>query len=388
MTRWLALGRDHPAAAYATAVGAVLLATAVNDLLFPQVQPEVLVMVYLVAILPVGLVGNRGATVAAALMAVAALDYFFTPPYHRLNDFSAESSFTFLVMALVGLMVGTLTSRLAAEAAAKERRALEAEQLGRELAEANRELRMLDRLRADLLANVGHELRTPLTTIAGNAELLQDEVAGTLNPAQQDMIQQVQHGARQLERMVAFQLDFVRLDTGTFPFEVQEEDLRGLVADVVEGVRPCARGRGLALELELPTAPVVVEMDAQRIAQVLSNLLDNAIKFTPAGGRVAATLCVDADVATVQVRDTGIGIAPEHLPHVFTRFYQVDATSTRAFGGAGLGLAFSKALVEAHGGHVGVLSAPGQGSTFWFDLPRVPVSPPALARASGCRRVP
>jgi signal transduction histidine kinase len=348
---------------YAVAIAVVVVCTAINELLQGRTHDEVRVMVYLLGLLPVTLIGNRKASALATVMSVMAFDFFFTRPPYAFTVYDPGYYFTFLVMALVGLTLGELTARLAA--------ALEASrESARELARANEDLKALDRLKADLLSNVGHEFRTPLAAIAGNVELLQDEVAGPLSADQQAMMGQIQQGTDRLAHMVDYLLDFAQLDAGTFTFEMDQVDFTSLMREVASVFQPRAEAAGLTFELRLPDMPVPVEMDARRIAQVVGNLIDNAIKFTPAGGRVITELGFDDDSATVQVRDTGIGIAPEHLPNLFGKFYQVDPTSTRTTGGTGLGLAFSKALVEAHGGRIGVLSAEGRGSTFWFTLPR------------------
>jgi signal transduction histidine kinase len=118
----------------------------------------------------------------------------------------------------------------------------------------------------------------------------------------------------------------------------------------------------------MPAVPLWVDVDSQRIRQVLRNLLGNALKFTPSGGRISVSLQVREAGFRIEVRDTGIGISSEHLPHVFAKFYQADSSNTREQGGVGLGLAISRAFVEAHGGRMGVESAPRQGSCFWFEI--------------------
>ncbi|MNX77328.1 Alkaline phosphatase synthesis sensor protein PhoR [compost metagenome] len=133
---------------------------------------------------------------------------------------------------------------------------------------------------------------------------------------------------------------------------------------------PQAKDADLLLEAALPEAPVVLMMDAKRVGQVLLNLLGNAIKFTPAGGRITVAVIPEPAEVRVEVRDTGIGIAPEAQQQLFEKFYQVESAGARGRAGVGLGLSISKALVEAHGGRIGVVSAPGKGSCFWFTIPR------------------
>jgi signal transduction histidine kinase len=245
-----------------------------------------------------------------------------------------------------------------------ERKALE-----RGLLEQNERLRELDLMKTNFVGTVSHELRTPLTAIRGYAELLEDGIGGALSDPQRAYVQKIVAGAGRLERLVDDLLDFARLEAGAFKLEAREVDLARLVAGLGQAFGPQARE--LQVELHVGTAPVApLEADPGRIEQVLGNLLDNALKFTPAGGRVAVAVEEREAVVRIAVSDDGPGITPQHLPHVFERFYQVDASSTRRAGGTGLGLAISRALVEAHGGQIGVESEPGAGSCFWFTLPR------------------
>jgi PAS domain S-box-containing protein len=227
----------------------------------------------------------------------------------------------------------------------------------------------LNRLKGDLVNAVSHELRTPLTSIFGYAEFLEDGIAGRLNAEQQGFVDQIQEGARHLERLVDDLLDFARLEAGTFKLALHRADLAQKSREVVESLRPQARARDLTLSVEAPERPVMYRCDAGRIGQVIMNLVGNAIKFTPPGGRIKLKLTTGPREIRVAVRDTGIGIAPEHQQALFEKFYQVDSSMTRERGGAGLGLSISKALVEAHGGTIGLESELGAGSTFWFTLP-------------------
>jgi len=232
-------------------------------------------------------------------------------------------------------------------------------------------LRELDRLKGDFINSASHELRTPLTSITGYAEFLEDEVGGPLTMDQRAFVTQIQEGAKRLQRIVDDMLDFARLEAGSFKLVMREADLGLLVQEELAFVQPQAQEAKVTLRTELPSEPVHVSMDPSRIGQVFLNLLGNAIKFTPAGGEVAIALRNERDGVRVEVRDTGIGIAEEHLGRLFQKFFQVDPSMTREHGGAGLGLSIAKALVEAHGGRIGVTSRVGTGSTFWFTLPQL-----------------
>jgi len=169
-------------------------------------------------------------------------------------------------------------------------------------------------------------------------------------------------------RLVGSLLTLARADAGQIPVAFEAVRLPDVVSAAVEQVRPMASERGI--ELELVSAPAVtLRADEDLLLQLLLNLLDNAIKYSPAGGHVNAGWNVRAGQVELWVRDTGIGIASEHLPHLFDRFYRVDKARSRAEGGSGLGLAISRWIAEAHGGSISVESAPGKGSTFAVTLP-------------------
>lgn len=238
-----------------------------------------------------------------------------------------------------------------------------------ELQRANLRLHELDRLKTAFMSTVSHELRTPLTSIQGFAEFLEDEVGGELSDMQRQFVANIMDGARRLRGLVDDLLDFTQLNAGTLTLVQQEIDLGPLVEEAVSEIRALADGKGLSLGLQVKRVPLVVWADAGRIRQVLLNLLNNAVKFTPEGGHIRVLACQRHGEATVVIKDSGIGIAPEHQVHLFEQFFQVDTSYTRTAGGAGLGLSLSRALVHAHGGHIGVKSQPGCGSSFWFTLP-------------------
>ncbi len=188
-------------------------------------------------------------------------------------------------------------------------------------------------------------------------------------------MREIQEGAKRLQRIVDDLLDFARMEAGTFQLVTRDADLRDLVSEVLGSLEPQAQDAKLTLATELPPTPVRLMMDPDRIGQVLLNLVGNAIKFTGTGGHITVHVEEQADMVRVEVRDDGIGIAPQHLDSLFDKFFQVDPSLTREYGGAGLGLAISKVLVESHGGQIGVESTLGKGSTFWFTLPIKAVAP-------------
>jgi len=226
----------------------------------------------------------------------------------------------------------------------------------------------LDQLKNDLVNSVTHELRTPLSSIMGYVEFLQDGLGGSMSPEQQEFVHQIEMSAQRLRRLVDDLLDFARIEAGTFQLRVDRGDLRAKIRETVDSLRPQVAEARLDMALSLPPDPIWVRMDGQRIEQVLINLLNNAIKFTPRGGRIDVQVTSEAGQARCEVRDTGIGISAEEIPKLFQRFSQLKS-GVKMGVGTGLGLSISKAMIEAHGGQVGVESKPGSGSTFWFTLP-------------------
>ncbi len=229
----------------------------------------------------------------------------------------------------------------------------------------------LDRLKDSFLSAVSHELRTPLGSIKGYAEFLADEIAGPLNPQQMEFVRQLDRGVHRLEYLVDDLLDLARLEAGTFRLSLAEGDLAEQVREDVDALYPQACESRLRLEVQLPMEPVRLRMDGQRIGQVLTNLLQNAIKFTPAKGIIQVHVDREPGGVRCSVRDSGIGIPPEDLPILFQRFTQLESGRKKGCG-TGLGLSICKAIVEAHGGEIGVESTLGKGSTFWFTLPDRP----------------
>ncbi len=229
------------------------------------------------------------------------------------------------------------------------------------------DLRRAERLRRDLTANVSHELRTPLTSIKGFTETL---LAGAWADEQtcRRFLTIIDTEATRLMTLVDDLMALSRLESRAEPMKLAAVSLNALVDEATGRLRPQAAQHQIALRT-FPARATIVTADEDRILQVLTNLIDNAIKFTPEGGTVEVTLRDDGTDAIVSVSDSGAGIPPDDLPRIFDRFYRVERSRSREAGGTGLGLAIAKHIVEAHGGRIAVTSRPGAGSTFSVALP-------------------
>ena len=219
--------------------------------------------------------------------------------------------------------------------------------------------------RRNMVADVAHELRTPLSNIQGYVEAVRD---GVLEP-DGDTLGTIHQQVLYLSDLVEDLRLLAETEAGDFRLDREPGSLIEAVRTSVEGVRARAEAKGVGLEIDLPPETPTVEFDRTRIAQVVGNLLDNAIRHTPAGGKVTVSADVGPAVATVTVADTGEGIPADALPFVFDRFYRADPSRSRVTGGAGLGMTIARQLVEAHGGSIRVRSAPGEGAIFTVELP-------------------
>ena len=233
------------------------------------------------------------------------------------------------------------------------------------------ELEHLEQSRRDLVANVSHELKTPITAIRAHLENLLDGVEQPDPATLQVMLSQ----SERLGRLVEQLLDLSKLESGEVPLHREVVPLPSLVAQVISEIGVARPDRSVTVGADLPGDLPPVTADRERVHQVLFNLVDNAMRFTPDGG--AVTVSADRHNGSVQIHvaDTGTGIAPEHLPRLFERFYRVDPSRSREDGGTGIGLAIARSVVEAHGGHIEARSEVGHGSVFTFDLPVAPAGP-------------
>lgn len=228
-------------------------------------------------------------------------------------------------------------------------------------------LEQIESMRRQLIGDVAHELRTPLTAIKGSMEGLVDGVL----PASPETFAQVAAEAERLNRLVDDLQELSRVESEAVVLDLKPVSLPELIETARKRLAQPYASKGVTLTLDLPAAFSPVRADTDRLLQVLTNLLGNALQYTPAGGHVVLSAELRAGEFLVRVADTGIGIPAEHLPHIFDRFYRVDKSRSRqAGGGSGIGLTISRALVEAHGGHLWAESpGVGRGSIFLFTLP-------------------
>ena len=272
-----------------------------------------------------------------------------------------------------GVVDGALLARLI-------RHAVERHQIGVELERARAEQ---IRLRDQFLTHVSHELRTPLAAMHQFLDILADGLAGALSDEQQAYVQRTLRNARQLEGMVAELLDAVRAETGKLAVTVQPVELAPLVEDTVGGFAGRAADKAIHLSVEVQPGLAPVRADSGRVGQVLSNLLDNALKFTPEGGEVRVSAVADGEpgFARVEVADNGPGVPADAAERIFERLWQVEDDAGPSRKGLGLGLHICRELVARQGGRIWVDSRPGEGATFAFTLPLQDAGRPVAAVA-------
>jgi signal transduction histidine kinase len=227
-------------------------------------------------------------------------------------------------------------------------------------------LRELDRLKSEFIATASHELRTPLTSVQMGIHLLLEGAVGTLAEAQRDLLVTCREDCERLEQLMHELLDLARLEAGEHPPHLRSISATTLLHEAAEALRAQVEAQGLTFIVDVPVALPCVRADRLHIARVMANLVTNAVRHTPRAGAIHVTAAPRDGYVACAVADTGSGIPPQYLPRIFDKFVQVPNAPA---GGAGLGLAISKHLIEAHGGQISVRSEVGQGTTFTFTLP-------------------
>jgi signal transduction histidine kinase len=239
-----------------------------------------------------------------------------------------------------------------------------------ELNEANARLREIAELREEFLALTTHDLRSPLTVISGVISFFTSGRLGELSPEQKNMVGMMERNTQNLIELVNDLLDAAKLESGSLQLELAPTDVRALIHEICEPLEPLAREKGITLTEDVPAElPLVVPADRAKLRRVIVNLLSNALKFTPKGGRVSVRVERSDAEMRVSVTDTGVGIAAADIPLLFDKYEQARHRATRGEKGTGLGLYITRQLVELHGGDIHVESEVGRGSTFSFTLP-------------------
>ena len=307
---------------------------------------------------------GRLALLAAALLAVPASLVVERLVRHRYHPIAAGIGAALIATLVLVRLTGLV--HLVDQARIAERRARrDADAARDQLQEQNATLLELDRLKDDLLSTVSHELRTPLTSISGYVELLLEEQGDSLDRRHLEV---VQRNTARLLGLVSDLLLAARLQSTDLELQMAPVDLRLLVEEAADSARPHADAARVALRVRVVDVPLV-EGERDRLAQLLDNLVSNAIKFTPAGGEVEIVLGSQNGDVSIEVSDTGIGLTEEEIAQLFTRFYRASSAVDAQIPGTGLGLYIAKAIVEAHGGRISVRSAAGTGTTFVIEFP-------------------
>lgn len=256
------------------------------------------------------------------------------------------------------------------------------EQTKHNLENAHDQLKQLDRFKSEFFANITHELKTPLTMMLAPLELLIDGQLGAISEAQRSTFQSMQRSGMKLLRLIGDLLDLSKLEESRLRLRVERQDLVAYLRSLLAQIEPLAQRKAIELRFTADVEACPVWCDIERIERVFINLLSNATKFTPAGGVVSVRLHDQGAGVRIEVKDTGIGFPPAVADRIFQRFFQADMAGTRKYGGAGIGLALAKELVELHGGEIWAQSEPGRGATFGVRLikDREHFSPEALDR--------
>ncbi len=231
------------------------------------------------------------------------------------------------------------------------------------------QLMQASHLKYEFIVNMSHALRTPLNVVIGFSEILQDELVGPLNERQKKYMQNVLESSRQLQKLIVNIVDVFKIDTGKVPIEATEFSLRDLIRGSLLMFEEAAREKQIEVSVNVASEIARVYADPQKLLTVLENLLSNAFKFTPSGGRISVDAARDGENVRICVEDTGVGLSSEECANIFNEFYRAPATAGMSGGGSGLGLTISRKLVLLQGGEIWAESSKGSGSKFFFTLP-------------------
>jgi signal transduction histidine kinase len=315
------------------------------------------------ALLPIFWLALYGTRSELAIAMVAAFSMFVAPlVFIHDRAYSEADLRAALLWMAISLVVGFTAQGLVRKV---REGAAETERRGRELVVAQREA---DRLKDEFFALVSHELRTPLTSIIGYLELLREDAEGKLDGEATGHLDVIERNAHRLLRLVGDILLVAQVQAGTFTVHTSESDVCTIVSQSVASAAPAAEAKGIELNLHSGAVPRI-EVDRDRLAQLLDNLISNALKFTPAGERIDVRCSASGGEIVLEVENTGSYLSPEEQQNLFDRFFRTSDAVAQAIGGVGLGLAICKAIAEAHGGEIAVQSEKGVATTFVVRLP-------------------
>lgn len=329
-------------------IGSVAACTVLASLISSYVTPVDLAMIYLLGIVVTASFSGKGPSLLATLLSVAAFDFFFVPPYYTFAVHDARYVVTFAVMFVVAVVISRLTLRLREQADAAHQAVLRAE---------------TEALRNTMLSSVSHDLRTPLAAITGAATTLlqQDKTLDQHN--KRELTQTIAEEAEHLNRIIRNVLDMTRLESRAISIKKEWQSLEEIVGVVLNRISEKLRGRHVAVRLpqDLPLIP----FDPLLIEQVLMNLFDNALKYSPSGTPIEISASVNGAEVAIDVADRGPGLLPGSEEHIFEKFVHGSDHG----GGIGLGLAICRAIVTAHGGRIWAENSIGGGAVFHFTIP-------------------
>jgi signal transduction histidine kinase len=345
LERFVLVQRSAPlryGVAVALALGSLILVHLLNAVEGTQLASLAVASVVLSA-----LYGGLGPALLDAGITAIGIDYFYSAPLETVFD-SWSSIFRVLTYAAIGALMAAVVSSLRSA--------------HRRLSQQLEEVERAKRTRENTLAIVSHDLRSPLSAILlGTAYVRRAAAEGKSVESLAGALDAIHRSAGSMKRLVDDLLDAARIESGRFSIEPARQPLLPIVEDAVEAGRMAAEAKRMRIDLDVAEGEHIAHCDRQRMTQVLSNLIGNAVKFSPEGAPLELRLRGEGEWLRIEVRDWGPGIAREDLPHVFTRYWQASDT---AHLGTGLGLYIAKAIVESHGGRISVESEPGRGSTF------------------------
>jgi signal transduction histidine kinase len=335
---------------YAVAIAASAAALLVTKLLEPSLEGTVLPPTFAAVVLS-SLYGGLGAGLFATAVGALGLKYLFLPEVGSFVGFSSSSVVRLLLFVALALPLSVVSASL--------RRAIDG-------------LRKAVRSREDVLAIVSHDLRTPLGSILMSAASLRKQLPPHENDRMQAGLQRIERSAESMERLIRDLLDFASMEGGKLEMRLAEDTMSEVLDDAWAPLDAAAHERRIQLTREIEASPAPTLCDRERITQVVWNLVGNALKYTPEGGRVHVSVKPAGKYVRVAVRDTGPGIASHDLGRIFDRYWR--ARTSPGVRGTGLGLAIAKTIVESHGGRISVESRVGEGSTFAFTIPYAPAA--------------